>query len=313
MDPNKTDEQEFAGQQDGLTDEERAALAGDEDQGALPVRDWEKEFPQTANDPEAAERAAAEAGDEDEGDDAASTAGADTAAAGDSGTPAPTAEAADDAPATRPLLVAEVPEGADERLKAIATEKQALLDKLDEGDLTVREYQTQVDALMEEKGKLELAIHTANMADQMERQRLQSEWETTVHSFLRANADYQKTVNPILFSALDLRIREIAASEEGANLTNLQILERARDDVDKAVGRKPKAEAPTSPPPPPPSGQKPAAPPTLAHVPAADITASDEGGKWAVLDRLASADPLRYEEEIGKLSEADRDAYMRAR
>lgn len=313
MDPNKTDEQEFAGQQDGLTDEERAALAGDEDQGALPVRDWEKEFPQTANDPEAAERAAAEAGDEDEGDDAASTAGADTAAAGDSGTPAPTAEAADDAPATRPLLVAEVPEGADERLKAIATEKQALLDKLDEGDLTVREYQTRVDALMEEKGKLELAIHTANMAEQMERQRLQSEWETTVHSFLRANADYQKSANPVLFNALDLRIREIAASEDGANLTNLQILERARDDVDKAVGRKPKDAGGSQPPAQSGDRARAAAPPTLAHVPAADLTPSDEGGKWAVLDRLASTDPLAYEEAIAKLSDADRDAYMRAR
>lgn len=315
MDPNKADEQEFGQHEDGLTEEERAALAGAEDQGALPTKDWEREFPQAGDGGDAepgVEHADADHGGKgDEGapsrDDGADTGAADNAEAGNSGTPAPQ----DEAPPQRPLLVAEVPEGAEERLKAIDAEKAQLMEQLDEGDLTVKEYHTRAEALNDEKAKLQLAMHTAQMAEQMERQRLQSEWESTVHAFLRANPDYQKDANPILFNALDQQVREIAASEEGQGLTNAQILERARDQVDQAIGRKPKAPAAQEQPNRPAQPQRPAAPPTLARVPAADMTTSE--GEFAHIDRLLSTDPEGYEAAIAAMDDKTRDRYMQAR
>jgi hypothetical protein len=47
----------------------------------------------------------------------------------------------------------------------------------------------------------------------------------------------------------------------------------------------------------------------LAKVPAADVEDTN-GGRFAVLDRMASTDPLGYEEALNKMSAAERDAYM---
>lgn len=305
MDPNKAAEQEFGQHEDGLTEEERAALEGAEDQGALPAKDWEREFPQAgdggATEP-GVEHADKDHGGSGDDDDAP---GRDDG--GDTGAPA----AQDEAPPQRPLLVAEVPEGAEERLKAIDEEKARLMDQLDEGDITVREFNAKAEALNDEKGQIQLALHTAQMAEQMERQRLQSEWESTVHAFLRANPDFKKDANPILFNALDQQVREIAASEEGQGLTNAQILERARDVVDQAVGRKPKAPAAQGQPAQPAQSQRPAAPPTLARVPAADMTTSE--GEFSHIDRLLSTDPEGYEAAIAAMDDKTRDRYMQAR
>lgn len=329
MDPKNAAEQEFGQHEDGLTEEERAALEGPEDQGALPTKDWEREFPQAGDAPNPDIEPGIEHADEDHGgkpdgedgnpdpgepagDDAGATPGADNGEAGNSGASAPQ----NDTPPHRPLLVAEVPEGAEDRLKAIADEKSKLLEQLDEGDITVREYQAQYEKLNEEQTRLNLALHTAKMAEQMERQRLQAEWEGAVHSFLRANPEFQKAENPILFNALDQCVREIAASEEGQSLTNAQILERAKDRVEQAIGRKPKAPAEEGKPEgngktPPSQPKHPAAPPTLARVPAADLTTGD--GEFAQLDRLLQEDPLAYEEALARLDDKTRDRYMQSR
>lgn len=299
---HQPDEHEFDGtnEQDGLTPEERAALAGDEDQGALPVRDYEREFPQTANDPDAA-RAAAEAAGRDDG--------ADPGDAGDGDAP-PVEEAA---PTHRPLLVADLPADADEQLKSIKDEKSALLEQLDEGDLTAREYHAKLEELNERQRKIELAQHEAGLAEKMERQRLQTEWETTVHAFLSQNPEWKKDADPVRFNALDQRIREIATSEEGAKLSNIQILTQARDDLVRAFGAPAQAK-------PQPNGlaevpggkQRVQPPPTLARVPAADVSETSDS-QFAALDRLADTDPMAYEDAIAKLDPQTLDRYMAAR
>ena len=44
-------------------------------------------------------------------------------------------------------------------------------------------------------------------------------------------------------------------------------------------------------------------------MPSAEIE-STTGGKYAVLDRLASTDPLGYEAALERMSEAERNAYL---
>ena len=54
---------------------------------------------------------------------------------------------------------------------------------------------------------------------------------------------------------------------------------------------------------------KPEIPPTLAKLPAANAQETD-GGAFAALDRLAESDPEAYEAAYGKLTEAEREAYL---
>ena len=37
-----------------------------------------------------------------------------------------------------------------------------------------------------------------------------------------------------------------------------------------------------------------------------------DGGRFAVLDRLAATDPIAYEDALAKMPEAERNAYMAA-
>ena len=307
---NKPGEHEFDGPNDGLTPEERAALEGDEDQGALPTKDWEREFPQASGNPDAA-AAGRDDGQDDEGEDdegEGQDAGADTGAdAGqDQGAPEPEA-----APAKAPLLVAEVPADAEEQLTSIKAGKDELLAQLDEGDITAKEYHTQLEALNERQRKLEFAMHEAELAQKLERQRLQTEWVTTVHDFLGKNPEFKKDANPIAFNALDSRIREIATSEEGQGLTNIQILTKARDDVRKAFnmpvpdGKQDDGKGKTT------GSHKPNLPPNLGKVPAAEINSDD--GEFATLDRLLSINPIAYEEAIAKLDPQTLDRYLTSR
>lgn len=283
---------------DGLTDEERAALAedGGESEGSTPPADDDNA------DAEAAAAAAKQAAD------AAAAKAAEEAAAADAGKKdVPTETPAIEAEATKqqPILVAPALEDADARLAEIATKKDALLTQFDDGDITAREYQKQLDALAKEERQIEFQQHEANLASKLEQQRLQNEWTSTCNSFVESHPIYKN--NDRLYRTLDAEVRELAAKPETASWSGQRFLDEAHKNLKTAFG----FSEPTD------QGKAdkakydPAAslPPNLARVPAADIE-STSGGKYAVLDRLASTDPLGYEAALEKMSEAERNAYL---
>lgn len=270
---------------DGLTDEERAALE-DGDDGA--------EGDPAGND----DGNNADAGGDDDGDDPAANADDEPAE--------PASPSRDDGAdpveevKTAPILVADAPADADTKLAEIATQKESLITQFDDGDITAKEYQQQLDALSKQEREVELAIHKAQLAADMEQQRLKNEWTTTVTSFIEANPIYKD--NPRLYRALDQEVRDVANSEEGKTLSGAKILAKAHENLAQAFGFKPAIK---------PAGKPPKAelPPSLHGVPAAD--ANDvQGGKYAALDRLASTNPIAYEEALMKLSDGERDAYL---
>ena len=265
---------------DGLTDEERAALEdGDDGTEGDPANsnDGEGEVGETAS--PAGEEPAAAAPSRDDGAD-------------------PVEEAK-----TAPILVVEPPADADDKLKAIATQKEELITKFDDGDITAKEYQQQLDALSKQEREIERALERATLATEMEQQRLKNEWTTTVTSFIEANPVYKD--NPRLYRALDQEVRDVANSEEGKTLSGAKILTKAHENLAQAFGfatTKPADKTAGKPP-------KPDLPPSLHGVPAAD--ANDvQSGKYAALDRLASTNPIAYEEALMKLSDGERDAYL---
>lgn len=296
---------------DGLTPEEREALALDDGD----------ETTETESDGGEADAADESDAGEDVGADAAgeSGAGADADAA-DAGANADAEEGAAEpeaTPASAPILVAEAPADAEAKLSDIAIKKDELLTKFDDGDMTAKEYQRELDALNKQEREIELAVHKASLAAEMEQQRQKNEWISTVNRFIVANPVYDPQKSPRLYRALDAEVRDLAVKPEAANWTGEQILaeahknlaaefgfaaqKEAQDDIAKnALKNAKKHPIP-----------KPDLPPTLAKVPAAQVS-DTAGGKFAALDRLMTADPIKYEEALMKLSDAERAEYLAA-
>lgn len=274
-------------------------------------------------------QAAAEAGNQPEGKDATDDknkgAGGDAAgaaAAADTGAaaageqqPADAAAAAKDEPGqpasaaqSAPILVAEVPADADDKLKEIADKKAGLLTQFDDGDITAKEYQAQLDALNKDERAIERQVEKAQLAAEIEQQRRQNEWASQCDGFLKAHPEYDGGKGE-RFEHMNAILKAIAVIPQNQGLTGPQLLDKAHRlalaDRGEALPA-PKADA---------KGKqdipKPALPPSLANVPAA--ASNDPGeGKWASLDKLQTSNPEAYEAALSKLSDADRDAYLAA-
>lgn len=302
---------------EGLTDEERAALEEDEaeDEAASDATDEEKEGDADDAKDQGSEAAQEDADGGDAGKaDAGEADGGDGAGDGDGGD---AGQAAADAPATdpaAPLLVAEAPADADTKLKEIADKKASLVEQFDNGDITAKEYQTQLDALSKQEREIELKLHEAQIAQKLAEQQRVNQWLTQVKEFTtRDYPEYGKS--KFLWIALDTAVKEVGSDPANAELSGAEILRKAHERVvadlgdavfkSRAATGKPAAKAEGKPL----KGSKATPPPTLAKVPAAEHN-DVENGKYAVLDRLAETDPLALEERLMKMSEAERDAYL---
>lgn len=207
-----------------------------------------------------------------------------------------------------PLLAADAPADADEKLAEIARQKEELVLRFDDGELTAKEYQLEMDKLAKQEREIEQAQFKAKLAQEMAEQQQRNAWLATVNQFLSEHAEYRQY--PLRYKALDVAVRELAAQEENQGLSGREILEKAHEQIVEQFGLARTEDDPK------PEGKKRRkpieAPPTLANVPAASATETEDG-RWARLDRLMETDPERYERELAKLSDADRDAYLAAR
>lgn len=281
---------------DGLTEEERAALAEDD------TDDTTAQAEEGADDGKTVEDVEAKAG---AGTDAAADPAA-TAAADAGATAAEPAAADADQPKSQPVLIAPLPADAEARLTEIATQKADLLAKFDDGDVTAKEFQQQLDALAKQERQIERQQDRAEIAASMDQQRLTNEWLATCNSFVERNAIYKD--NPRLYKALDAEVRDLAAKPETANWSGQKFLDEAHKALKQAFNLPDAAAASADKP-----GVKPRRelPPNLAKVPAADVE-DTSGNRYAAMDRLMNSDPLAYEEAVAKMSPSERDAYMAA-
>lgn len=288
----------------GLTEAERAAL--EEDDGTETDGEEEEEEEDQHDEAESSEETEADAGDDaDEGAD-------DGEQQPDDGDDVSDEEAQPEPERTQqqgPILVAEAPERAEERLKEIGDEKKTLRQKYDDGELTFDEYESQVDALDEERMDIRLALKEAETAAKIEHQRQVNEREATINGFL-AELGIKRDYSDLRFAALDNAVKIVASTEEAATLGAREILEKAHElCIEQGVlqpKKKPEAKAE------PKVEVKPRKPlatvPTLAKVPAAEQTSADEGNRFAYIDRIS--DPVAREKAFQKLSDADKDAYL---
>jgi len=275
---------------DGLTDEERAALAEEDGTDETTAELDEGKDEDAAGD----DSDAGDAADDDAKDPAAEAAGRDDGADPEDKADADTAEAA--LPAA-PILVADAPQDAEARLTEIKTKKDDLINQFDDGDITAREYQQKLDELAKQEREIEFAINKAEMAAEMERQRKYNEWVATVNGFLNDNKVYRE--NPRLYKALDQEVKDVSATPEAANWDGNQILAQAHKNLVEAFGLKQTAKQDNG-------GNKPNIPPTLGKIPAADNNDMN-GGRFAALDRMG---PVELEEALFNMPESERLAFL---
>jgi hypothetical protein len=249
-----------------LTDEERAALADDSPTDTLPA-----EVVETPDKP---------------AEPAAAPAAADGAAAAAGGTePEPPVERE----AFVPRFEAEPMEGADEKLAELES-------KLENGDLTLAEYNRERDAIQAAKLQADFAA-TQNEAIAKQR------WAWEVDAYLDQNRALRD--NPLLNAALDKAVRTLADDKANEHRPMRWFLETAGAQVNELLGAS--KPAPTGGKPAPAPAPAPRVPNTLAQAPAAAANTSD--GEFATLDGLNGEE---LEAAVAKLTPAQREKWMRA-
>jgi len=314
---------------EGLTDAEREAL--NEDDGANDKTTLGESLNEDGT-VKAGEESATSGTEGESGDAAAAAAAAAAGNTDDAAAAAAADEAAkvDNTPVVAepakplPVLVAEAPANADADLKAISEKKGTLLEQFDNGDITAKEYQSQLDGLNREERAIERAVEKAQTAAEMNQQQEKNSWLGQVNKFTTTTHPEYRT-SKSRWMALDTFVKEIAQDPANANLTGGEILSKAHAMVEADLGVAPAKKDPAPELDPktgkprvddkagkPLKGAKINPPQTLAKVPAADQNEQIDN-RWAALDRLAETDPEAQEEALFKMSAADRDAYLASR
>lgn len=310
-------------QLEGLTDEERDALTLDDEEEQNGDDTGAADAGADAQDGEAGADAGA---DVDDGADAGEDDAAATAAAADAAAQAAAAAATADAAAqpkdpappaaaaapSAPLLIVQAPADADAKLAEIAGRKEDLAQKFDDGDITAKEFQKQLDAANKEELNITLQVREANLTQQMEDQRVQNQWVADCNAFVAAHPEYADKEGRA-FQVLNETIMAIARMPSNASLSNEKALAKAHRMVLVELGEDAPAAAaaPAAKPAPQQKIPRPAAPPNIANLPAAAIP-DTSGGEFKHLERLQSTNPDGYEEALLKLSPAQRDRWLRA-
>lgn len=287
----------------GLTDEERAALLDEEEQdegdGAddAGAGDDDGQDGDDAGDDQGGDEAGGDADDGAQGDDAG---GEDQP--GDDGADA-------GKPAAAPILVAEAPEKAQERLQEITDEKKDLRKQYDDGEITFEDYESKVEALDDERLELKLAINTAETAARIREQQEINAREAEVNRFL-SEVGIPRDPKNLRFATLDVAVRIVANDQENQELSVAEILEKAYElcveqgTLPARGGDKPQDKVPAKPA----AAPRKPAPPTLAKIPASAPTDTSDGSRFAYIDRIT--DPDKREAAFAKLSPADQEAYL---
>ncbi|MBS4051290.1 MAG: hypothetical protein KGZ69_08805 [Methylomonas sp.] len=295
-----------------LSDEERAALEGDDD-GADEGDDGDIEAgddddaesaqdgkPASASSENTDASANADAGDDGNGS------GDDAGAGDDDGGEGPTVVDA-------PLRAAPVDQA--KAALAVLDDKEAdLQTRFDEGDITSGELASGLKEIAKNRGEIEWQMRKNELAEEMTAQARDNAWFAEVGRFMNGPGK-AITASESMKLAFDSVVRKVTADANNQNLSDRQMLDKAHriftSDIAALTGGK---EAPQKSGTTKEAGKQPRrvqAPPTLANVPSAEIESAD-GGEFAALDRLAESNPVKFEKAFAKLSASQQQAYLEA-
>lgn len=282
----------------GLSDEERAALEEDDEET-------------TVDDDETALSAEGDATDDVEEPEAPDVSAEDAQA--DDEAVADDADGADDddPPVNetfQPEYQADPVEGYDEKIAELKSRREKLRDDWDNGEIDMREYDEQREVIEMETLELREAQVKAQISAESREQSRQQQWIWEQNRFLREASNKELYSTPIMRSALDTAIKQLAQEDETEHEMHWY-LEEADRRVRELFGKAASTDAK------PPSNRQskkgarknqPEIPPNLGDAPAADQpeVTSDE---FAHLNGL---DGIELEQELSKMTKAQEAKYL---
>ena len=281
-----------------LTEEERAGLLDDEDEGEGTDGD-DQNVDDAGDDDTGADGKADDKGDENDADgDDSQDAGADKDVEGE--------DKLDDPIKPTPLFKAELPADIEAKRTALDTQEDDLVKKFDEGDITFAEYNKELRSLNRERADLDRAELKAELAQEAQQSQVEQTWQTTANTFVAEHPLISK--NETMWSSFDAIVRRVTAETmQKGEQPSRRDLEKAykqwTEDLGIADAGIQKSQ--------PKQKKQNVVPPNIGKVPAATANDTDDG-KFAHLDRLAESDPLAFEAALAKMSDAQRDEYMQA-
>ena len=287
----------------GLSDEERAAIEGEEHE-----EQDEREILKAlagADEGDDADDDEDEAGDE-EAEDSAPEAKSEPASDEASG-----AESIREPEPFVPRYQAEPVADYEARGTEIAERKKALRAQYQDGEFGLDQYEDQRDALDAELLALREANLKAALAAEQAQQASAQRWQWEQERFFGAEANAIYRQDPILASALDTAVKALAQDPANEQKPMRWFLDEAdritRERIAKLVGVPVPAASPATESKVKQKVPKPTLPPNLGDLPSAELpeTGQDE---WAHLDKL---DGMALEQALAKLSAADQERYLR--
>lgn len=273
-----------------LTEEERDGYLDDEDddegEGEEGNDDPQDDPTLAVDDPAAAAQAAA---NDQEGDD--------------QGDGAETKEEFTTQP--KPLFNTEIPADIQAQRTEIDEKEDALDKQFDEGDITFSEHKKALREINQQRNALDRAELKAELAAEAYQTQIDNSWQASQTAFFASHPELN-TANEVQMTALDHLVRqETKATLDKGGSIGVPELERAYTKYKQAFNIEaaaPKqAKAPSA-------KNEGVIPPNLGKLPAATANDTDDG-KFAHLDRLEG---VAFEDALAKLSDAQRDEYLRS-
>lgn len=209
-----------------------------------------------------------------------------------------------------PLLNADLPQDIEEQFNNIQTSKDDLVTKFDDGDLTAREYQSELEKLNRNERQLEQKVFKSQIAKEMKQNAKVASWREEVESFLQSNPQYAP--GTVRYNALDTEVRRIGSDPANENMKDAEILKMAHERIESELGSPSKRDENEGDNKSRQQRDKPDIPPSLGNLPASEQTETSNS-KFKALDKLFEIDPIRHEHEMSKLSEEEQDRYLQAR
>ena len=288
-----------------LTEEELALLTEEEREGYL--ADDEDEDGEGDDDQGNADEGAGG----EEGDDDPTLAVDDPATAPPAANPQDGGEGGDAEPQEqlmaqpKPLFNADLPADIEAQRTALDEKEAAIDQQYDEGDILFTEHKQALRDINKQRNALDRAELKAELAAEAYQTQIDNSWQASQTAFFASHPELN-TANEVQMTALDHLVRqETKATLDKGGSIGVPELERAYTKYKQAFNIEaaaPKqAKAPSA-------KNEGVIPPNLGKLPAATANDTDDG-KFAHLDRLEG---VAFEEALAKLSDAQRDEYLRS-
>lgn len=209
-------------------------------------------------------------------------------------------------PQPKPLFNADLPADIEAQRTALDEKEAAIDQQYDEGDILFTEHKQALRDINKQRNALDRAELKAELAAEAYQTQIDNSWQASQTAFFSAHPEIN-TANDVQMTALDHLVRqETKAVLDKGGVIGVPELERAYAKFKQAFNIADSA---------PKQQQKQVktpkngiVPPNLGTLPAATANDTDDG-KFAHLDRLEG---VAFEDALAKLSDAQRDEYLRS-